>query len=194
MVTVRPAQPGDASAAARVGVAAWQAAYRGLMPDAYLDGLAPEPRADAWRAGLAAGGGSGRLLVGTHRAVALVAQDSAGDVLGFVTFGDLRDPLGNPPQGLAPTGEVWALNVAPGRWRAGLGGQLLARAVAGLADAGHAAAALWVVVGNHRARRFYEHEGWRETDEVKTDSRLGFAIEEVRYDRRLSPVSAAAPS
>src|SRR5919107_604708 len=52
MVTVRPATVADAPAMGRVHVRAWQAAYRGQMPDAYLDGLRPEQRAAGWEAAL----------------------------------------------------------------------------------------------------------------------------------------------
>jgi len=40
-VTVRYATVGDAPALGRVHVRAWLAAYRGQMPDDYLDGLRP---------------------------------------------------------------------------------------------------------------------------------------------------------
>lgn len=36
---VRTARPTDAAAMGALVVRAWQAAYRGLMPDDYLDGL-----------------------------------------------------------------------------------------------------------------------------------------------------------
>ena len=42
---VRTAQPDDAAAVAEVHVRAWQAAYRGLMADEFLDSLRPEDRA-----------------------------------------------------------------------------------------------------------------------------------------------------
>ena len=42
---LRDAQPFDADAVARVHVQTWQVAYRGLLPDAYLDALRPEDRA-----------------------------------------------------------------------------------------------------------------------------------------------------
>ena len=44
-VTVRHARAGDAPDLGLVHVRAWQAAYRGQMPDDYLDGLRPEERA-----------------------------------------------------------------------------------------------------------------------------------------------------
>src|SRR6201986_2388512 len=42
---LRPAEPDDAAAVARVHVCSWQIAYRGLLPEEYLDALAPEDRA-----------------------------------------------------------------------------------------------------------------------------------------------------
>jgi len=42
---LRRAEPPDAIALARVHVRSWQAAYRKLMPDDYLDQLRPEDRA-----------------------------------------------------------------------------------------------------------------------------------------------------
>jgi hypothetical protein len=42
---LRPAEPGDAIAVARVHVRSWQAAYRTLLPDDYLDQLRPKDRA-----------------------------------------------------------------------------------------------------------------------------------------------------
>jgi hypothetical protein len=45
---VRPARPSDAGAMGALVVRAWQAAYRGLMPDDYLDGLTVDDRADQW--------------------------------------------------------------------------------------------------------------------------------------------------
>jgi len=50
-VTVRHAAVGDAPALGRVHVRAWQAAYRGQMPDDYLDGLRPEEREAGWERG-----------------------------------------------------------------------------------------------------------------------------------------------
>ena len=48
MVTVRPATVADAGAMGRLHVRASQAAYRGHMPDDYLDGLRAEDRAAGW--------------------------------------------------------------------------------------------------------------------------------------------------
>ena len=42
---LRPARPEDALAVAGIQVRAWQTGYRGLLADAYLDGLRAEDRA-----------------------------------------------------------------------------------------------------------------------------------------------------
>jgi hypothetical protein len=54
VVTIRRATVQDAPALGRLHVRAWQAAYRGQMPDDYLDGLRPEERAAGWERSYAA--------------------------------------------------------------------------------------------------------------------------------------------
>ena len=52
-VEVRQAIDGDAQAIAEVHVASWQGAYRGLLPDALLDGQSVERRAQWWTQAIA---------------------------------------------------------------------------------------------------------------------------------------------
>lgn len=48
MITVRHATANDAAAIAQVHVASWQAAYRGLLPEALLVSLSVERRQRHW--------------------------------------------------------------------------------------------------------------------------------------------------
>lgn len=48
-VELRVATVEDANAVATVHVRSWQSAYRGLIPDAYLDALSVERRTAVWR-------------------------------------------------------------------------------------------------------------------------------------------------
>jgi hypothetical protein len=86
-ITVRSAMPEEAEAIARMHVRSWQAAYRGLFPDAYLDGLDWREWAERRRADIADGDKQVRVAVdGTV-------------VLGFASFGPTRDddlPAGHP--------------------------------------------------------------------------------------------------
>jgi hypothetical protein len=48
LISVRRAVAGDARAIAEVQVAGWEAAYRGLVPDAFLDAFTVEVRTARW--------------------------------------------------------------------------------------------------------------------------------------------------
>jgi GNAT superfamily N-acetyltransferase len=169
VLAVRPAQLDDAPALTVAHVRAWQAAYRGLLPQPYLDGLDVDERADAWRQRLSQPTEDARSLVGT-------VDDR---VAGFVSFGSARD------EESGEGGEVYALNVHPDDWGAGVGSALLSAAHAGLADLGFDESALWVLSGNARARRFYERHGWAVEENVRTRHLKGAALAEVRYARHL---------
>ena len=47
--TLRLANPSDAHGLAEMHVATWQVAYRGLLPDDFLDGLTVAARAERWQ-------------------------------------------------------------------------------------------------------------------------------------------------
>jgi GNAT superfamily N-acetyltransferase len=142
-LAIRSAQPDDAAGLALVHVRAWQAAYVGLMPQGYLDGLDVAGRAQAWLRHLREG----------SREFLLVATIDE-DIAGFVTYGAARDAESGG------VGELYALNVRPDRWSAGVGSALLSDAQDGLGGLGFDRAVLWVLPGNARARRFYERHGW----------------------------------
>lgn len=161
----------DADRLGEIHVAAWQAAYRGIMPDDYLDGLSAAERAGYWREGLSRPAGA--------RSVRLVAVDEADSPIGFLFGG----PAGGDEAAL--DGEVYAVNVDPARWGRGAGTDLLCTAHDALSGFGFATAVLWVVPDNQRARRFYEHHGWRADGAERTDEVFGVTVEEVRYRRDL---------
>jgi ribosomal protein S18 acetylase RimI-like enzyme len=168
-VVVRAGVPADADGLAVAHVRAWQEGYRGLMPQEYLDGLEVAERLTGWQERLANPREGSRLLVGT------VDEQ----VAGFAVFGAARDPDSGED------GELFAINVHPDHWRAGVGSRLLVEVHTGLADLGHENAVLWVVAGNDRARRFYERHGWSVEAVERSDKLPGLTVPEVRYARRL---------
>lgn len=167
---VRPAQLGDAEALGVVHVRAWQAAYRGQLPQEYLDGLDPVARGRQWEQRLAAVQPPTELLVLHH--------DSAG-VVGFAALSDSRDADAAP----RAVGEVMAIYLLATHWGQGGGRLLMAEALRRLADTGHREATLWVLETNERARRFYEAGGWRPDGGTRTEELGGIALREVRYRR-----------
>jgi len=170
---IRDARIGDEDEIARVHVAAWRAAYRGTMPDEFLDALDEESRAKRWREWIENSRTKRRLVVATAN----------GSIVGFAGIGPAREEAGN-------RGELYMINLAPTAWGRGIGSALLEQCVSALAAVGHREAILWVVRQNARARRFYQREGWtQEGDRHDTISENGFTFEvdELRYVRALPP-------
>ena len=160
----RDAVAEDCLAIARVWVAAWRAAYAGLMPAEYLAGLDAEAAVPAFERSLRA-----------NPSVLVLEQD--GDIVGFSGYGASRDPGARPE-----TGEVIAINLHPSCWRQGMGQELLRETHQRLRERGFSEAILWVLHGNARARKFYEAQGWRLDGVEKHDDTLtGFPLHEVRY-------------
>jgi GNAT superfamily N-acetyltransferase len=129
-----------------VHVASWRHAYRGLLPDEYLEKLSVEER-EAQRLVWFADP--------VPRSGVLVAEVE-GRIVGFASYGPSRDD--DAP---ASTGEVPAIYVEPSAMRTGVGRALLEAATAELRSAGSTVATLWVLEANDPARRFYEKAGWR---------------------------------
>jgi GNAT superfamily N-acetyltransferase len=169
---VRRASPEDAAQIATVHVRSWQAAYRDLLPQDYLDRLDPADRLQRWR----------DTVLGAdwpRNGVIVAVMD--GKVCGFAGFGATRDTDGDPQR----VGEVAAIYLLPEAWGKGLGRSLMADALGYLAAAGYMQATLWALESNARARRFYAMGGWAEDGVVKQDDSRGFSITEVRYRRQL---------
>jgi ribosomal protein S18 acetylase RimI-like enzyme len=177
--TVRTARADDSEALGRVHIAAWRVAYRGIIPDDYLDALDPAARAERWRATLVDGPGDGRYMAEGREGRTLVIEDDEGQVVGISVVGP---PRRHEPSGV---GELWMINLEPAAWGRGLGTALLGAATDELRRAGNVEAVLWVLAGNNRARRFYEREGWLPDGTEMTDDARGFPVTELRYRRRL---------
>ncbi len=166
---IRLAVPGDELAVADVHVRSWQVAYRGLVDDAFLDGLRPEDRAARYTFG-----STGDADPRTYLAVRDVR------VLGFASIGPARD------DDIESRGELYALYVDPNSWERGVGAALMQRARAGLLERGFAEAILWLIVGNERAHRFYVADGWRDDGVTADDVVGGCPLTIQRMSRRLT--------
>jgi GNAT superfamily N-acetyltransferase len=108
---IRLAQPEDAMAVARVHVRSWQAAYRGLLPDDYLDKLRPEDRAKTYDFS----------TLDPSKPRTIVADEN-GVIYGFATTAPARDS-DRPDHG-----ELCGFYVEPERWGRGIGVELISAA------------------------------------------------------------------
>jgi GNAT superfamily N-acetyltransferase len=160
--------PADATGIATVHVRSWQAAYRRLLPQELLDGLSVAQRTEQWLGILAEDAGAGR-------ATFVAAADD--DVLGFVNLAPSRDEDADP----AVAGELIAIYARPDALGTGVGSALMDAGLGWFADAGYREASLWVLDGNARAIRFYEHTGWRADGARKDDVLRGAPVTELRF-------------
>ncbi|MEU9593983.1 GNAT family N-acetyltransferase [Streptomyces sp. NPDC048193] len=162
----------DCDRVSALRVRGWQSAYRGLMPQQYLDGLSVTEDAERRRALFARAPAD---------LVNLVAEDDAGDVVGWACHGAYRDG-----ERRTVDAELYAIYVDTGRLGGGVGQALLQESVRRCATAGHPRMLLWVLEGNTRARRFYERAGFRADGAVESSDVDGVAVPEVRYARPLT--------
>lgn len=184
-VRVRPARAEDARGIAGIHVRSWRATYAGTVSAAALDRLDVDQRAVVWTRRLAASGPGQTTLV----------AEVAGRLAGFLLLGPTPDDDHDP----ATTGQVLAVHVDPDVTGHGIGGALLSRAVAALADAGYRAATLWAVSDNRRARRFYERAGWtpdgaKRREPLAVEGEAGDDVTVVRYRLALQPPDKASCS
>jgi ribosomal protein S18 acetylase RimI-like enzyme len=165
-IALRQAVTADAQAVADVHGRSWQVAYRGLLPDEYLEGLRAEDRAHRYSFG----------TLEADQPVTVAALDQ-GNVCGFATTGPSQDEKG--------CGELYALYVHPNCWGLGVGRQLVTEARERMVRLGFAQAVLWVLKGNERAERFYQVDGWMADGRHRRTELWGITVDEFRYGREL---------
>jgi GNAT superfamily N-acetyltransferase len=150
---VRRARVEDAGGIARTWVRARQVAYRGLVPDAVLDGLDVDAHRALWRERLESG------------VCAFVVED-----LGIAGYCRVV-----PPSGVA------SVYVLPERRHGGVGSALLAAGLDELRSHG-SHASLWVFTDNHPARAFFARFGFTPDGDERLDEGTGLTEIRLRAD------------
>ncbi len=157
---IRYIHPADSRPAiSRVYEKSWKYAYQGIIPQAYLDSI-PEGR---WADNL------DRPDLHT-----LLCVDG-GSIVGTSSFCRSRWAQYDG------WGEVVSIYLLPDYMGKGLGRLLMNRTVWELFQLGYPNIFLWVLEENTRARAFYERFGFRQTDDVLTDSIGNRNLREIRY-------------
>ncbi len=162
MISVRPAELGDATAIGAVHVAAWRSTYPGILPDTYLARLSPTRLALQYRA-----------AIGSGATVMVAATRGAGPrIVGFATAGAARTPgLGD--------GEIETLYVLDDFREQGVGRRILQASAAALAVRGCNSVFVWVLRENP-SRWFYRRLGGQTAAEGRTKL-AGVALDQVAY-------------
>ncbi len=133
----------------------WQTAYRGILPDSFLDALEPAARESRWREALQAASAEGRCTFVAE--LKATGASTAGEIVGFASVGPERDGLA--AGGITYDGELYALYLLREHRRQGIGRRLVAAGVQWLLDQGARAVVIWALQDNHPARAFYEALG-----------------------------------
>jgi GNAT superfamily N-acetyltransferase len=165
-LVLRAVGQNDASLVASMHAHSWAAAYRGILPDAYLDHDVHAERAAYWQARIPVlTAGAGRLLIAEHGGIAvgfvcMIEPDSTGSVL------------------------VDNLHALPGHRGLGTGTVMLDETARWARTRGAHGLHLSVLEGNAAAIGFYESRGWtcaaREPDTLG-----GVDVFALRYEKPL---------
>lgn len=167
---IRDATLKDADGIANVHVDTWRSAYRGIMPQDYLDTITVEQRVERWQQLLT--DASFHTRVAEHEAT----------VVGWVTYGECRGDDAQP-QGCY---EIYALYVLPEFWGQGVGCRLMRDAEQALVAWGASCLVLWVLERNERARRFYAKLGYAPNGTHDRQSIGGEEFVKLRYSKPVS--------
>lgn len=164
LIHVRRMEPSDAPAVARLHAESWRRTYRGVLPDAFLDGDVFAEREAAWRTLLAGAppGDAGFVAVEGDRIVGLAHADADGDA----TWGTF----------------VTALHVDPDRHGRGIGRALLAAVARDVVRRGGPPTfALTVFAVNTAACAFYARVGGQAVERLVAAAPGGGTIDKWRY-------------
>ena len=145
MISLRQPNVDDAGAIARVQALSWQATYRGMVPEEYLDAIDVDTWAERHR---------GSMLEDPEGFVSYVAEED-GEIVGWAVGGPSRD------QRMIYSAELFTIYLLPGYERRGIGRMLIKAVAGGLMSLGFESMIVWALRDNGAAREFYEALGGR---------------------------------
>ncbi|AJC54950.1 GNAT family N-acetyltransferase [Streptomyces sp. 769] len=170
MLRVQEMTEADIDAVSAIRVRGWQAAYAGIVPQPYLDGMTVEDDARERRSWFRRS---------PDRVLNLVAIDDHAGTVGWACLGPCR---GEVPPG---TGEVYALYIRPDLTGNGIGTVLINALHSRATGQQFDTLMLWVLQDNLRARRFYESLGYTADGATQSDTYGDTLLSEMRYRRTL---------
>jgi GNAT superfamily N-acetyltransferase len=166
MIKIRYANAADAEILAILHVNSWKEAYKGIIPDDYLNRMTIEKRQSYFS----------KVLSEESEKDALVFVDDK--PAGFICLGKCRDEDND-----GTVGEIWGIYLLPEFWRKGVGTILLNWGINELTLLGFTRITLWVLKDNLTARYFYEKNGFI-LDGNEKPITLGINLIECRYSTK----------
>lgn len=164
---IRNAKMEDCRDLGYVHVESWKIAYKGIVPDAFLERMTIENSEKRF---------INAISQGLERNIVAVKENQ---IVGFTCIGKCRDSDVDHT-----CGEIWGIYLLPSCWRQSIGTKLLLNDLSILKNEGFDKVSLWVLEGNINARKFYEKFGFK-YDGTKKELNFGNMINEIRYKRDL---------
>lgn len=166
MIAIRPARLEDAKQIAHIQISSWRRAYKGIVPDRYLDGMHTETFIQKWQEFLATDEKGDRFFVP-------IVDDM---VVGFINTGPARD------EDVGFMYELRSIYLHPSYWGQGVGKALFEHSRKILKDKGIKSLYVWVLKDNLIGRKYYEKMGGTEISGLtKTLDIAGLRLDEIVY-------------
>ena len=171
-ILIRSAVLEDSEGIAKVHTRSWQSAYRGILPDEWLDNLKWQDRKARWD----------RQLPPKDFSTVMVAINPEKEIIGFASIGPTRDEDLDPEESF----ELYAIYLSPEYWKIGAGKKLLSAMLERIPSYIEQLT-LWVLKNNQRGRAFYESQGFIADRSSKMADIGEHQYEEIRYRLELRP-------
>ena len=149
---------------ARIHVCTWQAAYKGIMPETYLENLSIDKRQKRWES-----------LLQDSKRNTLITTNEAGELVGWSSCGLSRD------KDVSGVAELYAIYIHPDYWGKGFGRELMIASETLMKSLGFSKITLWVLKKNSRTRHFYKKAGYLCDGTEKQIEIGGLSLEGQRY-------------
>lgn len=162
---IRRALQGDEESIASVHIKSWQEAYKGIVPQEYLDQLPSklDDHITMWTG-----------VIANPQRWTWIAENSNG-IVGFILFGPPRD---KERDGFIELGAIYLLFSEKGK---GIGFELLSSGFKKMRELGYGKAYCWVLENNPTIK-FYERTGAEFLGQVKEDEIGGKKFNEFAYE------------
>jgi ribosomal protein S18 acetylase RimI-like enzyme len=179
---IRGAEYRDAESIAKIHVRSWQKAYKGIVPDSYLDSLSIESRKQKWQKILSESPERTFVIENRPEIKSRGKNEAAScaEVAGWASVDRSRD------DDRTDSAELYAIYIDPDMWGKGFGKLLIMEAEARAVSNGFRDIFLWVLEDNMRARGFYENCGYTVDKGKKKIILDNSELTEVRYRKALS--------
>jgi len=165
-ITIRCATVEDAPAISEIYALSWKTAYRGMVPQQYLDEL----KLNFWKAKF-------ENWIGKNEMKADILYADKAPV-GCVAYRKARD------EQFAGWGEIVSIYIHPSHYRKGYGKMLLDTALRNLKIDGYQDCYLWVLAENCNAQQFYKKNGFIDNGDKCECEIMGKQLTDLRYIRQ----------